>query len=155
MRTPKRGTLLGTLALAALLPAAMLQTATPAAAESVVTVMRTIDTDRYDPHKSTARSTAEALFMVGDTLVSLDPDLKTVHPLLAKSWTVSDDGKLYTFKLRDDVTFCSGKKFTAKDVKASIDHSSESSHSTSSPDHFHMVPSSEVSLSPSSASYRW
>ena len=33
-----------------------------------------------------------------------------------KSWTVSPDGKLYTFKLRDDVTFCSGKKFTAADV---------------------------------------
>lgn len=121
MRTPRPATLLGALALAALLPATLVQTAAPAAAQSTVTVMRTIDADRYDPHKSTARSTAEALFMVGDTLVALDPDLKTVHPLLAKSWTVSDDGKLYTFKLRDDVTFCSGKKFTAKDVKASID----------------------------------
>lgn len=116
MRTPKPAVVLGALALAALLPAAA-----PARAETTVTIMRTIDTDRYDPHKSTARSTAEALFMVGDTLVSLDPDLKTIHPLLAKSWTISPDGKLYTFKLRDDVTFCSGKKFTAKDVKASID----------------------------------
>ncbi|MEQ8397449.1 ABC transporter substrate-binding protein [Thalassobaculum sp.] len=116
MRTPRPAAWLGALALAVLLPAT-----TPAVAETSATIMRTIDTDRYDPHRSTARSTAEALFMVGDTLVALDPDLKTVHPLLAKSWTVSDDGKLYTFKLRDDVTFCSGKKFTAKDVKASID----------------------------------
>lgn len=116
MRTQTTGAMLGALALAALLPAAA-----PASAQSTVTVMRTIDTDRYDPHKSTARSTAEALFMAGDTLVALDPDLKTIHPLLAKSWTVSDDGKTYTFKLRDDVTFCSGKKFTAKDVKASIE----------------------------------
>ena len=37
-------------------------------------------------------------------------------PYLAKSWTISEDGKLYTFKLRDDVQFCSGKKFTAADV---------------------------------------
>jgi ABC-type transport system substrate-binding protein len=46
----------------------------------------------------------------------LDWDGKTAVPLLAKSWTISPDGKLYTFKLRDDVQFCSGKKFTAADV---------------------------------------
>ena len=56
------------------------------------------------------------MYMFGDTLVSLDYDLKTIKPLLAKSWTISEDGKTYTFNLRDDVTFCSGKKFTAKDV---------------------------------------
>ena len=37
-------------------------------------------------------------------------------PNLAKSWQISPDGKTYTFKLRDDVTFCSGKKLTADDV---------------------------------------
>lgn len=106
----------GAVALAAAVPLS-----TTASAQSSVTVMRQIDTDRYDPHTSTARSTAEIMFMVGDTLVSLDPDMKTIHPLLAKSWEVSEDGKLYTFHLRDDVTFCSGKKFTAADVKATID----------------------------------
>ncbi|MFX4220759.1 MAG: ABC transporter substrate-binding protein [Thalassobaculum sp.] len=106
----------GAVALAAAVPLS-----TSASAQSSVTVMRQIDTDRYDPHTSTARSTAEIMFMAGDTLVSLDPDMKTIHPLLAKSWEVSDDGKLYTFHLRDDVTFCSGKKFTASDVKATID----------------------------------
>jgi peptide/nickel transport system substrate-binding protein len=106
----------GAIALAAAVPLS-----TGASAQSSVTVMRSIDTDRYDPHTSTARSTAEIMFMVGDTLVALGPDMKTIHPLLAKSWEVSEDGKLYTFHLRDDVTFCSGKKFTAADVKATID----------------------------------
>ncbi|WP_281684260.1 ABC transporter substrate-binding protein [Thalassobaculum salexigens] len=106
----------GAIALAAAVPLS-----TTASAQSSVTVMRQIDTDRYDPHTSTARSTAEIMFMVGDTLVALGPDMKTIHPLLAKSWEVSEDGKLYTFHLRDDVTFCSGKKFTAADVKATID----------------------------------
>jgi peptide/nickel transport system substrate-binding protein len=95
--------------------------ATPALAQKTVTLIREIDTDRYDPHKSTARSTAEVLFMAGDTLVALDYDLKRVVPGLAKSWTVSQDGLTYTFKLRDDVTFCSGKKLTAKDVVASYE----------------------------------
>ena len=54
--------------------------------------------------------------MFQDTLVALDWDGRTPIPYLAKSWTVSPDGKTYTFKLRDDVSFCSGKKFTADDV---------------------------------------
>jgi peptide/nickel transport system substrate-binding protein len=48
--------------------------------------------------------------------VALDYDLKTIRPSLAQSWEVSADGTTYTFKLRDDVTFCSGKKFTSADV---------------------------------------
>src|SRR5258708_24117838 len=93
----------------------------PAFAQKTVTIVREIDTDRYDPHKSTSRSGAEVIYMIGDTMVNLDYDMKTLKPGLAKSWTVSPDGLLYTFKLRDDVTFCSGKKMTAKDVVATYE----------------------------------
>ena len=37
------------------------------------------------------------MFMMGDTLVALDWDLKNVHPLLAKSWKVSADKLTYVF----------------------------------------------------------
>ena len=97
----------------AMAPAAM--------AQKTVTIIREIDTDRYDPHRSTARSNAEVMYMIGDTLVGLGYDMKTLKPNLAKSWTVSPDGLVYTFKLRDDVTFCSGKKMTAKDVVATYE----------------------------------
>lgn len=41
---------------------------------------------------------------------------------LAKSWTISKDGLVYTFKLRDDVNWHKGYgKFTAKDVKYTFD----------------------------------
>ncbi len=41
---------------------------------------------------------------------------------LAKSWTVSKDGLVYTFKLREDVTWHKGfGKFTARDVKFTFD----------------------------------
>ena len=93
----------------------------PALAQKSVTIVREIDTDRYDPHKSTSRSGAEVMYMIGDTLVNLDFDMKTLKPGLAKSWTVSPDGLSYTFKLRDDVKFCSGKKMTAKDVVATYE----------------------------------
>jgi peptide/nickel transport system substrate-binding protein len=85
-----------------------------------LTIVREVDSDRYDPPRSTARAGSEVLFMLGDTLVSLDFDMKTVKPGLAESWTVSPDGKTYTFKLRNDVSFCDGKKMTAADVVYSI-----------------------------------
>jgi peptide/nickel transport system substrate-binding protein len=86
-----------------------------ASAQAFVNI-RSQDAPKYDPHSNTASGMGHPMSMIGDTLVALDRDLKTVHPLLAWSWTVSDDRLTYTFALRNDVTFCSGKKFTADDV---------------------------------------
>jgi len=44
-----------------------------------------------------------------------------IVPVLAESWSVSDDGKVYTFKLRRNVTFHDGTKFNASAVKYSFD----------------------------------
>jgi ABC-type transport system substrate-binding protein len=44
-----------------------------------------------------------------------------LEPDLAKSFTISPDGKTYTFKLREDVKFHNGRKLTAEDVKYSIE----------------------------------
>ncbi len=94
----------------------------PAAAQPADTlvVLRTVDSDSYDPAKSTARSAGEVMYMLGDTLTSIDWDMKTVQAGLATSWTVSPDGTLYTFTLRDDVAFCDGRKMTADDVVYSL-----------------------------------
>ncbi|MCM2475012.1 ABC transporter substrate-binding protein [Rhizobium sp. CG5] len=55
-----------------------------------------------------------------DSLLSYSAnDIKPV-PRLAESWTVSEDGKIYTFKLRDGVTWHDGERFTSKDVAFSI-----------------------------------
>nr|WP_224703663.1 ABC transporter substrate-binding protein [Devosia sp. CJK-A8-3] len=44
-----------------------------------------------------------------------------VQPGLAESWTISDDGLTYTFKLHDGVTFHDGTSFDAEDVKFTFD----------------------------------
>ncbi|MEH2591446.1 ABC transporter substrate-binding protein [Bradyrhizobium sp. AZCC 1721] len=79
-------------------------------------VMKSLDAPHYDGQRTTWSPTSDIVNMFQDTLVALDWDGKTTIPYLAKSWTISEDGKTYVFKLRDDVTFCSGKKFTAADV---------------------------------------
>lgn len=48
-------------------------------------------------------------------LMHIDSDL-VAQGDLGESWTVSDDGKIYTFKLREGVTFHNGDAFTAEDV---------------------------------------
>jgi peptide/nickel transport system substrate-binding protein len=91
--------------------------ATPSiAGAQTLKVMKSLDAPHYDGQRTTWSPTSDIVNMFQDTLVAMDWDGKTPIPYLAKSWTISPDGKLYTFKLRDDVQFCSGKKFTAADV---------------------------------------
>jgi len=49
------------------------------------------------------------------TLLRRDVNLETV-PDLARTWTLSDDHKVWTIKLRNDVRFSSGEPLTAEDV---------------------------------------
>ncbi|MBC8128786.1 MAG: ABC transporter substrate-binding protein [Rhizobiaceae bacterium] len=56
-----------------------------------------------------------------DGLMDYEPGTATLRPGLAESYTISDDGKVFTFKLRDGVTFHNGRAMTAEDVKYSLD----------------------------------
>jgi peptide/nickel transport system substrate-binding protein len=58
---------------------------------------------------------------VYETLVTQAQD-GSIQPGLAKSWTVSDDGKTYDFTLRSGVTFSDGTPFTADDAAFSINY---------------------------------
>ena len=56
-----------------------------------------------------------------EPLLGLDRNGK-VQPSLAEAWSVSEDGKLYTFKLRKGVKFHNGQEMEAEDVKFSIEY---------------------------------
>jgi peptide/nickel transport system substrate-binding protein len=52
---------------------------------------------------------------IGEGLVGLRNDL-SIAPVLADSWTVSDDGRSYTFKIRTGARFHNGAPVTATDI---------------------------------------
>lgn len=53
---------------------------------------------------------------VFDSLVEFNLETYALEPALAESWDVSDDGTVYTFHLREGVTWHDGVPFTAEDV---------------------------------------
>lgn len=57
-------------------------------------------------------------------LVSIDSDLEVV-PDLAESWEVDGAGVVYTFTLRDGITFHDGAPITAEDFKYSIERAAD------------------------------
>lgn len=79
-----------------------------------------------DPIQVGDVGTAEYVVEIFGGLVTLDPDLK-VQPDIAKEWEVSNGGKTYTFKLRDNVVFHTGNptRVTANDVKYSIERAAD------------------------------
>jgi len=59
--------------------------------------------------------------MLFDRLVQCDNEGNPNKPQLAKEFSVSDDGLVYTFVLRDDVSWHDGEAFTAEDVVWSVE----------------------------------
>ncbi len=55
-------------------------------------------------------------------LVKFDGDTTNVVPGLAKSWTTSDDGLVWTFTLQEGVKFHDGTDFNADAVVANFDY---------------------------------
>ncbi|MDF6012220.1 nickel ABC transporter substrate-binding protein [Vibrio harveyi] len=88
------------------------------AEESTLTFANYRDIRDLNPHLYGGEIFAQNLIFEG--LVHLG-DNGVLEPWLATSWSTSEDGKTYTFKLRDDVTFSDGTKFDANVVKANFD----------------------------------
>lgn len=56
-----------------------------------------------------------------DSLLYQNPETGRLEPWLASDWSSNDDATVFTFTLRDDVTFSDGTPLTATDVKGTLD----------------------------------
>lgn len=84
------------------------------------------DPPTLDPHLTGDTTSAGVVVEIFSGLVAIDTDLQLV-PDIAESWTIDDTGTVYTFTLRDNVTFHNGDKVTAHDFKWSIERAASPS----------------------------
>jgi peptide/nickel transport system substrate-binding protein len=77
------------------------------------------DLSIIDPYFSGVYITRNYGYMVYDTLFGLDYDFKP-QPQMIESWTSSEDGLDWDFKLRDKLKFSDGQPVRAADVVASL-----------------------------------
>ncbi len=90
-----------------------------AEAAGVLTIGRREDSTTFDPIK-TAQNVDNWVFSnVFDVLIRVDKTGTKLEPGLAESWTISEDGLTYTFKIRD-AKFSDGSPITAEDAAYSL-----------------------------------
>lgn len=75
--------------------------------------------NRLDPAFVVDATEGEICSLLYDGLVGFAPDGSMV-PALARTWTISDDGRRYEFHLDTHATFSNGKPVRAADVMASF-----------------------------------
>lgn len=89
---------------------------TPTAPAGSIMASVISDPKSFNPVTARETSTTDVLGFVFEGLVTVDGRTYEIEPALAESWSVSEDGRAWTFKLRRDVVWNDGAPFTAKDV---------------------------------------
>jgi len=89
------------------------------AAETVLRARLNADIRSTDPGTNRDANTDGVMAHIVEGLVAFRDDT-SVGPMLADSWAVSDDGRAYTFKLRQGVKFHNGATMTSDDVVWSL-----------------------------------
>lgn len=79
--------------------------------------------DPFDPATLSDNRSIELAQNVYDGMTRIEESDLSVGPALADEWTVSDDGLVYTFTLREGATFQNGDPVTAEDVVYTLNRS--------------------------------
>jgi peptide/nickel transport system substrate-binding protein len=100
---------------------ALATTTSALAARTDLVVGVVLEPPHLDPTGGAAAAIDEIVYAnVLEGLTRIDQTAQ-VQPGLAESWEISEDGKVYTFKLRSGAKYHDGTDFTADDVKFSLD----------------------------------
>ncbi|MBM6595138.1 ABC transporter substrate-binding protein [Microvirga pudoricolor] len=113
--------------------AALMATAAPAFAGNLVVCIEG-SPESFNPQLTSNATTSIVTGQIYDQLISVKAGGSDLEPSLAESWTVSEDGRTYTFKLRRDVswhsnkTFKPSRPFNADDVVFSFERMMKADH---------------------------
>jgi len=92
-----------------------------AAQQTSLTLGMQLEPPNLDPTGGAAAAIDEVVYAnIFEGLTRYQSD-GSIAPALAESWEISEDGTVYTFTLREGVTFHDGTTFDAEDVKFSLD----------------------------------
>lgn len=95
---------------------------------NVLVVGQIAEPKSLDPAAVTAVNDFRIVVNIYDGLVRYEDGALETEPALAKSWTISPDGKTYTFRLREGVRFHDGEPFDAEAVKFNFDRMLKEDH---------------------------
>jgi peptide/nickel transport system substrate-binding protein len=88
------------------------------ASDTLRVIEVSLGTESMDPIIAT--EPPPQVYLIYEPLLRYDPQGNLI-PWLAKSWSMSEDGKVWSFNLRPDVKFQNGDEFTSADVKFSLE----------------------------------
>src|SRR3989441_248380 len=94
---------------------------TEAQAQKTLVIAIGADQTGMDPQTVQNNESGFVMSTIFDSLVNYRPGSSEVGPGLAESWTVSPDGKVFTFKLRHGVKFHDGTPMNARTVAEDVD----------------------------------
>ena len=83
-----------------------------------------LDPPTLDPHITTDSTSAVIVNEVFGGLVTINPEIEIV-PDLAEDWDISPDGKVFTFRLRQDAKFHDGRLVVAEDFRWSLERAAD------------------------------
>ncbi len=86
-----------------------------------ITVALDAEPDTLDVQKTGMSASSTVASFIGDELFYRDPQTGESKPHLAESYTISEDGKTWTFKIRPGVKFHDGTPMTAKSFKETFE----------------------------------
>ena len=94
------------------------------AAEQVLRAANGSEPETLDPHRATGVTASNVLRDIFEGLVTEAADGSLI-PGAAESWTISEDGRVYTFKLRADGRWSNGDPVVAEDFVAGLRRSAD------------------------------
>jgi peptide/nickel transport system substrate-binding protein len=121
VKQPHRAIVAGSFAVALTFLPALAAAAAPVAGGGLKMALRG-DPGSLDCHAAGSSTVSMAVSPAYSTLLRFSPEnFHDVVPSVARSWTVSSDGLVYTFRLEPSVHFHDGTLLTSEDVRATFE----------------------------------